>query len=149
MRPVLRVIAELGLVGAWENVRGGKANKGVVNDQIGPEHVFERVKGLVSQALLRGLYGSSSCRLNKMSGDPTYSNIPLLITFLKSYKRAYLGDTATPDLATANGMHRELVSPDLQGKFRQLFEAYFSTASKALVKGQTVSRRTPHLPGTR
>jgi hypothetical protein len=74
-----------------------------------------------------------------MSGDPTYSNIPLLITFLKSYKRAYLGDTARPDLATANGSHKELVSPDLQSKFRQLFEAYFSTASKALVKGQTVS----------
>lgn len=74
-----------------------------------------------------------------MSGDPTYSNIPLLITFLKSYKRAYLGDAALPDLAAANGSHHELVPPELQNKFRQLFETYFSTASKALVKGQTVS----------
>lgn len=73
-----------------------------------------------------------------MSGDPTYSNIPLLITFLKSYKRAYLGDAALPDLAVANGTHHELVPPELQSKFRQLFETYFSTASKALVKGQTV-----------
>jgi hypothetical protein len=74
-----------------------------------------------------------------MSGDPTYSNIPLLITFLKSYKRAYLGDSALPELAAANGSHHELVPPEMQNKFRQLFEAYFSTASKALVKGQTVS----------
>lgn len=51
LRPVLRVIAELGLVGAWENTRGGKANKGVVNEQVGQEHVFERVKGLVSRSV--------------------------------------------------------------------------------------------------
>lgn len=51
LRPVLRVIAELGLVGAWENARGGKASKGVVNEQVGQEHVFERVKGLVSSFL--------------------------------------------------------------------------------------------------
>jgi regulator of nonsense transcripts 2 len=139
LRPVLRVIAELGLVGAWENVRGGKANKGVFNDQVGQEHVYERIKGLVSCSHLIQLFEGSTFCLCQMSGDPTYSNIPLLITFLKSYKRAYLGDTASPDLATANGSHRELVSPDLQSKFRQLFEAYFATASKALVKGQTVS----------
>ncbi|GHJ86192.1 hypothetical protein NliqN6_2594 [Naganishia liquefaciens] len=118
LRPVLRVIAELGLVGAWEKARGGKANKGVVSDQVGQEHVFERVKGL-------------------MAGDPTYSNIPLLVTFLKSYRRAYLGDPATSHEAETNGSHSELVSLDLQSKFRHLFETYFNTASKALVKGQT------------
>lgn len=88
--------------------------------------------------------------VRQMSGDPTYSNIPLLITFLKSYKRAYLGDAAMPDAAAANGgAPHELVPPELQAKFRQLFETYFSTAGKALVKGQTVSvvvheRRVKH-----
>lgn len=141
LRPVLRVIAELGLVGAWENARGGKANKGVISDQVGQEHVFERVKGLVSLPHSAPPFRSAHFHLAKMSGDPTYSNIPLLVTFLKSYKRAYLGDAATSDVAASNGTQQELVSPDFQSKFRQLFESYFNTASKALIKGQTVSRR--------
>ncbi|KAJ9107589.1 hypothetical protein QFC21_001048 [Naganishia friedmannii] len=126
-RVVLRVVAELALVGAWENVKGkaGKDGvKGVLNEQVGQEGVFERVKGL-------------------MSNDPTFSNIPLLITFLKTYKRTYLGGdegtttttTASDQIAAAEA--QELVPPSLQGKFRELFVAYFGVASKALVKGQT------------
>jgi hypothetical protein len=44
---VLRVVAELALVGAWETTRAGKSGKGVVNEQVGQECVYERVKGLV------------------------------------------------------------------------------------------------------
>ncbi|KAJ9123167.1 hypothetical protein QFC22_001360 [Naganishia vaughanmartiniae] len=116
-RVVLRVVSELALVGAWENVKG-KASKdksaGVVNEQVGQECIYERIKGL-------------------MSNDPTYSNIPLLVTFLKTYKRAYLGD----DNDVGGGGMEELVPPALQSKFRESFEAYFAVASKALVKGQT------------
>ncbi|KAJ9104356.1 hypothetical protein QFC19_003998 [Naganishia cerealis] len=118
LRPVLRVVSELGLVGAWENSRGSKASRGIVNEQVGQEHVYERIKGL-------------------MSNDPTYSNIPLLVTFLKTYKRAYLGDDAVTDIAEASESTQELVPVTLQAKFRELFHAYFNTASKALVKGQT------------
>jgi hypothetical protein len=77
-----------------------------------------------------------------MSNDPTYSNIPLLVTFLKTYKRAYLGDSeAETDDAAVTVDKGELVPPALQAKFRELFNAYFGTASRALVKGQTVRFR--------
>lgn len=90
-----------------------------------------------------------------MSNDPTYSNIPLLITFLKTHKRAYLGDdvSGSSDLTETNGAagasaevgKEELVPAALQVKFRELFQAYFSTASRALVKGQTVRFPSPPL----
>jgi hypothetical protein len=48
MRPVLRMIAELGLVGAWEGYDGGKAMKGIMPEHIGPTLVFERLTGLAS-----------------------------------------------------------------------------------------------------
>lgn len=72
-----------------------------------------------------------------MTNDPQYNNIPLLVTFLKSYKRAYLG----PDEGIAEGEAAEadeLVPAVLREKFRASFEGYFKTASKALVKGHTV-----------
>jgi len=50
MRPVLRLIAELGLVGAWEGYEGGKAMKGIKPEDIGPTLVFERLNGLVSES---------------------------------------------------------------------------------------------------
>jgi hypothetical protein len=77
-----------------------------------------------------------------MSNDPQYSNIPLLVTFLKSYKRAYLGmDEQEDSQSTPSG--QELVSADYREKFRTAFETYYKTAGKALVKGYTVSS-TPY-----
>jgi regulator of nonsense transcripts 2 len=79
-----------------------------------------------------------------MSNDPQYNNIPLLVTFLKSYKRAYLGlDEQGDAVATANedSADEELVPATFREKFRRVFEDYFKTAGKALVKGQTVSWR--------
>jgi hypothetical protein len=77
-----------------------------------------------------------------MSEDPLYSNIPLLITFLKSYKRAYLGldeQGETVAVAKAESEDEELVPLPFRERFRNVFQDYFKTAGKALVKGQTVS----------
>lgn len=77
-----------------------------------------------------------------MSNDPQYNNIPLLVTFLKSYKRAYLGLDEQGDTAAAvkeGSPEEELVPTAFREKFRKAFEDYFVTAGKALVKGQTVS----------
>lgn len=121
MRPVLRMIAELSLVGAWEGYEGGKAMKGVQPEDIGPTYVLDRLTYL-------------------MSNDPQYNNIPLLVTFLKSYKRAYLGLDEQGDTAAAakeDSAEEELVPAAFREKFRKAFEDYFKTAGKALVKGQT------------
>lgn len=59
----------------------------------------------------------------QMDNDPQYNNVPLLITFLKSHERAYLGPGD------------ELVSSDIQSEFTAAFHAFFDRASKALTKG--------------
>ncbi|WVQ81313.1 hypothetical protein IAT38_003436 [Cryptococcus sp. DSM 104549] len=119
-RPVLRIVAELAMVGAWE--------EGAVK---GCTEVGKVLKGL-------------------MTNDPQYSNLPLLSTFLKYFGRAYLGPNPTPAGKEANGQAadsdtkrdelpegvNELVPVDVQKKMRELFDNYFSTASKTLVKGQ-------------
>jgi hypothetical protein len=142
MRPVLRLIAELGLVGAWEGYEGGKAMKGVKPEDIGPTLVLERLNGLVS------IHPPTSCSSSltrkycfQMIDDPLYSNIPLLVTFLKSYKRAYLGLDEQGDSASAakaESEAEELVPLLFRENFRKSFQDYFKTAGKALVKGQTV-----------
>lgn len=74
-----------------------------------------------------------------MTNDPQFSNMPLLTSFLKTFGRAYLGPK--PDKADEQlpeGVE-ELVPPEMQKKMRELFTNYFNSASKALVKGQTVS----------
>ncbi|OXM78214.1 hypothetical protein C364_04151 [Cryptococcus neoformans Bt63] len=115
-RPVLRIVAELAMVGAWaEGVVKGAAEVGKV---------------------LKGL----------MTGDPQYSNLPLITTFLKYFGRAYLGDNPVLSKA-ADGAKEdevetlpenvtELVPPEIQKQMWQLFVNYFNTASKTLVKGQ-------------
>lgn len=50
MRPVLRMIAELSLVGAWEGYEGGKAMKGVQPEDIGPTYVLDRLTYLVGRS---------------------------------------------------------------------------------------------------
>lgn len=74
-----------------------------------------------------------------MSNDPTYTNIALIIAFVKHFDRTYLGpnngnggDEPLPD-----GME-EVVPVDIQKTYRATFVAYFNGASKTLVKGQVV-----------
>lgn len=81
-----------------------------------------------------------------MAGDPQYTNMPLIATFLKSFSRAYLGSQSSE--ADANGAASdelpegvdELIPVDVQKKLREMFVSYFDTAGKTLVKGQLVSR---------
>lgn len=81
-----------------------------------------------------------------MTGDPQYSNIPVIASFLKAFSRPYLGPQTTkngePNIMTEGQLPEgveELVPPEVQKKMRELFVSYFETASKTLVKGQIVS----------
>ncbi|WVQ93013.1 hypothetical protein IAU59_000076 [Kwoniella sp. CBS 9459] len=117
-RPVLRIVAELAMVGAWAE---------------------GAVKGATEVGKLLKAF---------MTGDPSYNNLPLLSTFLKYYGRAYLGPNpatsskhvatngATSDKEELPAEVTELVPPEIQKKMRELFENYFNSASKTLVKGQ-------------
>lgn len=83
-----------------------------------------------------------------MTGDPQYSNLPLITTFLKYFGRAYLGDNpisssqgptggaVKDDAETLPDGVTELVPPEVQKQMWQLFVNYFNTAGKTLVKGQ-------------
>nr|XP_031861440.1 uncharacterized protein CI109_003044 [Kwoniella shandongensis]KAA5528512.1 hypothetical protein CI109_003044 [Kwoniella shandongensis] len=110
-RPVLRIVAELAMVGAWA--------EGAIK---GAAEVGKALKGL-------------------MTGDPQYTNLPLLSTFLKYFGRAYLGRAPS---AEGNATEKDdlpgdvvdLVPAEVQKKMRELFEGYFNSASKTLVKGQ-------------
>jgi regulator of nonsense transcripts 2 len=91
-----------------------------------------------------------------MVGDVQFSNLPLISTFIKHFNRSYLGpqelakgkadaDTVAKETSPlADGM-TELVPIESQRKLRQMFVAYFQTASKTLVKGQMVSCASPWL----
>ncbi|KAK8844121.1 hypothetical protein IAR55_006915 [Kwoniella newhampshirensis] len=117
-RLVLRIVAELAIVGAWPE----GANKGATE-------VGKVLKGL-------------------MTGDPQYTNLPLLSTFLKHFGRAYLGSRPASESEATSGEANvrekdeltadviELVPAEVQKKMRELFEGYFNTASKTLIKGQ-------------
>ncbi|ODN80903.1 hypothetical protein L202_03029 [Cryptococcus amylolentus CBS 6039] len=118
-RPVLRIIAELAMVGAWE--------EGAVK---GSAEIGKILKGL-------------------MTNDPQFNNLPLLSTFLKYFGRAYLGskhnnESINGSDATAEEQTKEelpegvteLVPVEVQKKMRELFAGYFNTTSRTLVKGQ-------------
>ncbi|WVW79596.1 hypothetical protein I302_101565 [Kwoniella bestiolae CBS 10118] len=116
-RPVLRIVAELAMIGAWAE---GQTK--------GASEVGKVLKGF-------------------MTGDTQYTNLPLLTTFLKYFVRAYLGPTPIPiKNGQSNGDSAEkeqlledvteLIPVEVQKKMRELFENYFNTASKTLVKGQ-------------
>ncbi|WVQ73762.1 hypothetical protein IAR50_003342 [Cryptococcus sp. DSM 104548] len=118
-RPVLRIIAELAMVGAWE--------EGAVK---GSAEIGKVIKGL-------------------MANDPQFYNLPLLSTFLKYFGRAYLGskhsnESSNGSNAAAEEQRKEelpegieeFVPVEVQRKMRELFVGYFNTTSKTLVKGQ-------------
>ncbi|WWC72867.1 uncharacterized protein I206_106831 [Kwoniella pini CBS 10737] len=116
-RPVLRIVAELAMIAAWAE----GATKGA--SEVGK--------------LLKGF----------MTNDPQFTNLPLISTFLKYFVRAYLGpNIGAVQNGQANGhIHEEeklpqdvteLIPVEVQKKMRDLFENYFNSASKTLVKGQ-------------
>ncbi|WVN87840.1 uncharacterized protein L203_103035 [Cryptococcus depauperatus CBS 7841] len=118
-RPILRIVAELAMVGAW------------------------------AEGIPKGTTEIGKILKNMMSNDPQYVHLPLLSTFLKYFGRAYLGpnplqlnqETSGSDRAVEaatdylNGPVAELVPVEVQKKMRELFVNYFNTASKTLVKG--------------
>ncbi|RPD73709.1 transcription factor [Lentinus tigrinus ALCF2SS1-7] len=133
-RPVLRVCAELALVGI---IRDGP-------DRSGGEWVMKTVRDL-------------------LSNDPSLSSLPLLLVFLKSYSRPYLGivppssskqisanaepgtlsENATAEAAQTNGANgafptlfnesEELVEKEIRDRFKKMCEGYFDNVAKKLV----------------
>ncbi|THH05283.1 hypothetical protein EW145_g4909 [Phellinidium pouzarii] len=128
-RPVLRVCAELALVGIIRDAPG----------RSGGEWIMKTMKDL-------------------LSNDPTLSSLPLLSIFLKSYARPFLGITSSissknqiPEgIATGslvNGVREnadtypqlgkdeedELVEKEIRARFKRMCEGYFESVSKKLV----------------
>ena len=89
------------------------------------------------------------------------SSLPLLVTFLKSYSRPYLGissTAATGQVTTENGdgslsadaqqkatfanivvnEDEELIEKDIRDRFKRMCEGYFENVSKILVKDHVV-----------
>ncbi|KAI9059126.1 ARM repeat-containing protein [Trametes sanguinea] len=132
-RPVLRVCAELALVGI---IRDGP-------DRSGGEWVMKTIRDL-------------------LSNDPSLSSLPLLLAFLKSYSRPYLGiipptatkqvsasseqgtlsEAASEEATQANGVGafppitnegEELVEKEIRDRFKKMCEGYFDNVAKKLV----------------
>ncbi|KZT08499.1 transcription factor [Laetiporus sulphureus 93-53] len=131
-RPVLRVCAELALVGIIQDGPG----------KSGGEWMMKVMKDL-------------------LSNDPTLSSLPLLCTFLKSFARPYLGIVPPPSTKQisssaepgtlssvttneaneqANGAfpllmneEEELVEKEIRDRFKKMCEGYFESVSKKLV----------------
>lgn len=79
--------------------------------------------------------------MNQMSNDATYTNISLVIAFLKHFDRTYLGASGIGGQDTVQDLPEgmeELVLVDTQKSFKSMFVAYFNGASKTLVRGQVV-----------
>ncbi|KAG9035197.1 hypothetical protein FRB95_011931 [Tulasnella sp. JGI-2019a] len=126
-RPLLRIYAELALVGILMDGPG----------RSGGETVMKTIKDL-------------------LSGDPTLSSLPLLSTFLKSYARPFLGitpaastkkqastpsdagDMSTPaetvaELETINE-DEELIEKDIRDRFKKMCHGYYDNVVKKLLK---------------
>ncbi|RXK37451.1 hypothetical protein M231_05274 [Tremella mesenterica] len=108
---VLRIVAELAMAGGWV--------EGVTK---GAAEVTKILKAF-------------------MTGDPQFSNMPLLSYFLKHLAGAYLGpDPSTEKTGLIEDDMPEnvedLVPAESQKNIRDLFQTYFNNASKTLVKGQ-------------
>ncbi|KAL6308040.1 transcription factor [Sparassis latifolia] len=131
-RPVLRVCAELALVGIIKDSP----------ERSGGEWIMKAIRDL-------------------LSNDPSLSSLPLLSTFLKSFSRPYLGilapatakqisssaEPGTLSSATTNEANEaandafpplvkeedELVEKDIRDRFRKMCEGYFENVAKKLV----------------
>ncbi|KAH8119395.1 transcription factor [Phellopilus nigrolimitatus] len=127
-RPILRVCAELALVGIIKDAPG----------RSGGEWIMKTLKDL-------------------LSNDPTLSSLPLLSIFLKSYARPFLGispfagsRTQIPEGIAASSLQTaisgeefpqlakdseqdELVEKEVRTRFKRMCEGYFENVSKKLV----------------
>ncbi|KAF7782626.1 hypothetical protein Agabi119p4_2002 [Agaricus bisporus var. burnettii] len=129
-RPVLRICSELALVGV---IRDGP-------EKSGGEWIMKAIKEL-------------------LSNDPSLSSLPLLITFLKSYSRPFLGIvppatlkqnpvaaepgslSAAQSTASDDALHfppirneeEELVELDIRDRFKRMCEGYYDNVCKKLV----------------
>ncbi len=106
-----------------------------------------------------------------MSNDPSLSSLPLLLVFLKSYSRPYLGivppaaskqisasaepgtlsDAASEEASQTNGAfpvlvkeEEELVEKEIRDRFRKMCEGYFDQVAKKLVIEHNVSSHYPY-----
>ncbi|TFK20775.1 transcription factor [Coprinopsis marcescibilis] len=127
-RPILRVCAELGLVGIIRDAP----------NRSGGDWIIKVLKDL-------------------LSNDPSLSSLPLLATFLKSYGRPYLGltppaanvkqipsdsepGTLSQNAASDDGGHAsvgeedELIEQDIRDRLKRMCEGYFDSVCKKLVK---------------
>ena len=151
-RPVLRVCAELALVGI---IRDSPTRSG-------GEWVMKVIRELVC---LLPLHVYRSLHYVQLSNDPTLSSLPLLSTFLKSYSRPYLGihslvaskqisATSEPGTlseettkianktvfnSTTTREEDELVEKELRDRFKKMCEGYFDNVCKKLVIEHNVS----------
>lgn len=146
-RPVLRICSELALVGI---IRDGP-------NRSGGDWIMKVIKELVG---LHYYLVSLCAQLNhQLSNDPSLSSLPLLITFLKSYSRPFLGivppstqkqipattepgtlsiaqstDTDAPShFPSIVKEDEELVEQDIRDRFKRMCEGYFDNVCKKLV----------------
>jgi len=127
-RPLLRVCAELAMVGIIKDSPG----------RSGGEWVMKALKEL-------------------LSNDPSLSSLPLLTIFLKSYSRPYLGITppaskqisSQPEPGALSALQEktsedahfpslikeeeELIEQDIRDRFRRMCEGYFDSICKKLL----------------
>ncbi|PFH51566.1 hypothetical protein AMATHDRAFT_74915 [Amanita thiersii Skay4041] len=125
-RPVLRICAELSLVGIIKDAP----------DRSGGEWIMKALKDL-------------------LSNDPSLSSLPLLITFLRYYSRPYLGiqppaSSKQIPLQTEPGTlssvqqrgddefalvkeEEDLVEQDIRDRFKRMCEGYFDSVCKKLL----------------
>jgi regulator of nonsense transcripts 2 len=145
-RPILRVCAELALVGIIRDTPS----------RSGGEWIMKVLKELVSFLLYFYLLLWHTHQTSQLSNDPTLSSLPLLSTFLKSYSRPYLAlappstkqiptssEPGTLSSATTNAEvgafpslskeEEELVEQDIRDRFKRMCEGYFDNVAKKLV----------------
>ena len=109
-----------------------------------------------------------SCDTHQLSNDPSLSSLPLLLVFLKSYSRPYLGivppasakqisassepgtlsDATSEEAAQGNSAfpapineEDELVEKEIRDRFKKMCEGYFDNVAKKLVIEHDVSGR--------
>lgn len=125
-------------------------------------------EGRAGPGTCSGLYAAYvcfTCAL-QLSNDPSLSSLPLLLVFLKSYSRPYLGivppsaakqvsaapeqgtlsGTASEEATQANGAFptllnesEELVEKEIRDRFKKMCEGYFDNVAKKLVIEHNVS----------
>lgn len=138
-RPVLRVSAELALVGVIKDAP----------DRGGGEWIMKILKELVG--CVRACSHPWFSYIHQLSNDPSLASLPLLSTFLKYFSRPYLGiiPPSGSKQATAEGAkaetvaneefpaifneEEELIEQDIRDRFKRMCEGYFENVCKKLL----------------